>query len=257
MTVSNDIAGHQTTAAQAGLEFGRQSGGHGAVEGRQGVEEVVYERVRDRLSEADRLLRRIDSSWSPPPFDPILVAQVLGIRCVPVKNPSLHQAMIMMSDGTPTILYRQQRCPARTRYNLFHEIAHTLFPDYRFNPVYQRRVRPRILEPDGQLEYLCDLAASEFMMPMDLHRGPARQRLRSRTSGAPVRALWRVGGGRLPAHGGVRSGTLRPAGTGASSPVAARQEAGGMAARAMSLTPGGVDLRYTTPPPPHPSDRRD
>lgn len=159
---SHNFAGDMAADDEAARELVRQLGDHRA------VEEVVCERVRERLDEADRILRKIDSSWSPPPFDPVLVAQALGIRCVSVKNPSFHKAMIMVSDGTPTILYREQRCPGRTRHNLFHEIAHTLFPDYRFNPVYQRCVRPRILEPDGQLEYLCDLAASEFMMPMDL-----------------------------------------------------------------------------------------
>ena len=254
MTVSNDIAGHQTTAAQAGLEFGRQSGGHGAVEGRQGVEEVVYERVRDRLSEADRLLRRIDSSWSPPPFDPILVAQVLGIRCVPVKNPSLHQAMIMMSDGTPTILYRQQRCPARTRYILPRDRPHPVSglslqprlpaPRASADTGTRRstRVRPggfRIHDADGSSPRTCSTTASEpdewspCASALACGRRPPACAWWSQIWNAASCWHWSL----VASRGATRGG--------------------GVAARAMSLTPGGVDLRYTTPPPPHPSDRRD
>ncbi len=157
-TFSNNVGADDETARRPIERFGDD----------RPVGDIVRERVTERLDEADRLLRRIDASWSPPPFDPLLVAQALGIRCVAVDNRALDKAMILVQEGTPTIFYRRQHCPARTRHNVFHEIAHTLFPDYGYNPVYQRGIRPRILEPDGQLEHLCDLAASEFMMPMDL-----------------------------------------------------------------------------------------
>jgi Zn-dependent peptidase ImmA (M78 family) len=139
------------------------------------LEEGVRRQARARLAEADALLRAIDEHWAPPPFDPLLVAQALGIRCAPVSEPWLEDAMIFVQEGRPTILYRPDRPRARTNFNLFHEIAHTLFPDYLSNPRYRHPRRPRLFEPEGRLEYLCDLAATEFLMPMDLFCADLRE----------------------------------------------------------------------------------
>lgn len=135
-----------------------------------GLEESVRQRARAKLAEADEVLRAIDEGWAPPPFDPLLVAQALGIRCAPVSEPWLEDAMIFVQEGRPTILYRAGRPAARTAFDIFHEIAHTLFPDYLSNPRYRHPRRPRLFEPEGRLEYLCDLAATEFLLPMDLFR---------------------------------------------------------------------------------------
>ena len=134
------------------------------------VEEVVRSLARDKLAEADAALGQIDENWSPPPYDPILVAQALGIRCEVVDFPWLDDAMICFKDDVPTILYRRHRSRVRTCFNIFHEVAHTLFPDFQRNSLYQRSARPRLFEPEGQLEFLCDLAATEFLMPMDRFR---------------------------------------------------------------------------------------
>ena len=123
-------------------------------------------RAREALARADNLLRAVDPLWSPPPYDPLLVAQALGIRCVRMSAGASQPALLCTRDGTPTILYRDTHCE-RTRFNLFHEIAHTLFPDFHGNSVLSRQ-RPRLFEPDGRLEKLCDAAAFEFMMPADL-----------------------------------------------------------------------------------------
>ena len=128
----------------------------------------MRQQARAKLAEADQVLRTIDAGWAPPPFDPLLVAQALGIRCAPVAEPWLQDAMIFVQEGRPTILYRPDRPRARTSFNIFHEIAHTLFPDYLSNPRYRHPRRPRLFEPEGRLEYLCDLAATEFLMPMEL-----------------------------------------------------------------------------------------
>jgi Zn-dependent peptidase ImmA (M78 family) len=130
-----------------------------------GIEELVCSLARAKLDEADALLRQVDAGWSPPPFDPLLVAQALGIRCLAVDRDDLEDAMIYAPQGQPTILFQQKRAGVRRRFSLFHEIAHTLFPD--FEPAYRQRRRP-LFDPDGQLEYLCDKAAAEFLMPMDL-----------------------------------------------------------------------------------------
>ena len=88
---------------------------------------AVQDRVNEALSRADEVLSLVDSSWSPPPYDPLLVAQALGIRCVRMSSSSPHPAMLCELQRQLTILYREMRSPERTRFNLFHEIAHTLF----------------------------------------------------------------------------------------------------------------------------------
>ncbi len=132
------------------------------------VEDVVRSLASQKRQEADEILRQIDPNWAPPPYDPFLMAQALGIRCKAVDAPWLTDAMIFVQEGEPTILYRPDRSAVRTRSNIFHEIAHTLFPDYQHSPAYRNSGRPRLFEPEGQLERLCDIAAAEFLMPMHL-----------------------------------------------------------------------------------------
>ncbi len=130
------------------------------------VEVIVRGLAQQKLREADEILSAIDPDWAPPPYDPFLLAQALGMRCKEVDAPWLTDAMIFVQDGVPTILYRSARSLVRTRSNIFHEIAHTLFPDYQYHPAYRSAGRPRLFEPEGQLEHLCDIAAAEFLMPM-------------------------------------------------------------------------------------------
>ena len=157
----------ETPARPAALGAGSDAPGREQTEERAALG-MVRARTRAALAEAEELLRRVDPDWSPPPYDPLLVAQALGIRCIRMETPSAspHPALLCRHEDRPTILYRDG-ADARTRFNLFHEIAHTLFPDFRENPLLSRR-RPRLFEPDGGLERLCDAAALEFMMPADL-----------------------------------------------------------------------------------------
>ena len=152
----------------------------GAVPGSQGIagvvdapatgaaEQMVCQLARERLAEADDLLRGIEPDWLPPPFDAVLVAQALGIRCEPGGSLMGRDAMIYMRAGGPIVLYREGMPPGRTRLSIFHEIAHTFLGDYQYNTGYWRPRRPRILDPGGQLESLCDVAAAELAMPMEL-----------------------------------------------------------------------------------------
>ncbi len=137
--------------------------------GQVSPEDEVRTRARERFAHADRILREIDDRWAPPPVDPVLIAQALGYRCVSVDEPGLDDAMIMVQNGTPTILFRRGRSRVRTRFSIFHELAHTLFPDYRSNPL-MRGSKVRHFGRQGFLEHLCDVAAAEFAMPIDLFK---------------------------------------------------------------------------------------
>ncbi len=163
-----DASATTTAARSASDRLCSVESGHWSVDrfAEQAAMATVRRRVGDALSRADDLLNLIDPAWRPPPYDPLLVAQALGIRCV--RMPSLSPAALLCKPrGQLTILYREMRSPERTRFNLFHEIAHTLFPNFGSHPFLSRQ-RPRLFEPAGRLEKLCDAAALEFMMPGDL-----------------------------------------------------------------------------------------
>lgn len=131
------------------------------------IEDVVRELAKQRLTEADKLLREAGDDWLPPPFRPILVAGALRIKCKEVDDHNLDDAMICLENGTPTIKYRRGRSDGRTNFSISHETAHTLFPGYH-NTIHYRKPRKRnLFDPDDQLEYLCDIAAAELLMPMD------------------------------------------------------------------------------------------
>lgn len=134
----------------------------------EGIADVRL-RARERLAEAEGVLRAIDPSWAPPPYDPWLIAQALGIRCIEVRQESFRGAMICVRAGEPVILYRRQKDESRTRFSLFHEIAHTLFPGFGRGPLPPGPGSP-LLEPEGRLERLCDAAALEMMIPEDHFR---------------------------------------------------------------------------------------
>ena len=121
----------------------------------------VRQRARQRLAEAEGVLRAIDPSWAPPPYDPWLIAQALGIRCIEVQQESFRGAMICVRAGEPVILYRRQKDEARTRFSLFHEIAHTLFPGFGSGPLPPGPGSP-VLEPDDRSCRFCDQLRSLF-----------------------------------------------------------------------------------------------
>jgi O-acetyl-ADP-ribose deacetylase (regulator of RNase III) len=62
------------------------------------------------------------------------------------------------------IEFNPNRPPARVRYSLAHEIAHTLFPDCR-DQIRNRSATHEITGDEWQLEALCNIAAAEFLMP--------------------------------------------------------------------------------------------
>ncbi|GEM_PF-2402576 len=131
------------------------------------IEDVVREIARRKLAEADELLRQTGDDWSPPPFKPILVAGALRIKCKEVDDHNLDDAMICLENGTPTIRYRRDRSDGRTNFSISHETAHTLFPGYHNTIHYRKPKKRNLFDPGDQLEYLCDIAATELLMPMD------------------------------------------------------------------------------------------
>lgn len=121
--------------------------------------EVVVERARALV------LTAIEAGWSGPPFDPFVLAELLKIPVVP-RDDIKDARIVPGSSGARLVIeYNPSRPHARIRYSIAHEIAHTLFPDCR-DRVRHRAPREHMEGDEWQLEMLCNIAASELLMPV-------------------------------------------------------------------------------------------
>ncbi|HET7023583.1 MAG TPA: ImmA/IrrE family metallo-endopeptidase [Gemmatimonadales bacterium] len=110
------------------------------------------------------VLRAIDKGWAGPPFDPLKLATLLEIRVS--ANGAVREArLIRGEDGEAQIEYNPTRPRGRLRYSIAHEIAHTLFPDWA-DQIRHRGPDARADSDEWQLETLCNIAASEILMPL-------------------------------------------------------------------------------------------
>jgi hypothetical protein len=126
-------------------------------EGRDPVE-VITERAQSLVVAA------MDAGWSGPPFDPLVLAEFLRLRVI--GRSDIRDARIVpVGREQFQIEYNPNRPPARVRYSLAHEIAHTLFPDCG-EEIRNRAARYEIEGDEWQLEALCNIAAAEFLMPV-------------------------------------------------------------------------------------------
>lgn len=109
------------------------------------------------------VLRALDAGWTGPPFDPVELADLLGIQATP--NADIRDARtVPIARNQVRIEFNPQRPRGRLHYSLAHEIAHTLFPDFA-DTVRDRAARSELKGDDWQLESLCNVAAAELLMP--------------------------------------------------------------------------------------------
>lgn len=124
-------------------------------------EEIIRHKVQEKLIEA----RSIE--WSGPPFNPKIVASLMGIKCEPSEelvyseDAELHP----MEGGRLVIKYNSVKPKTRQNFSIAHETVHAFFPD--FKEMIQERRRDKIgkFDPQDEVEFLCDLGASEILLP--------------------------------------------------------------------------------------------
>jgi O-acetyl-ADP-ribose deacetylase (regulator of RNase III) len=120
--------------------------------------EVITERARALVVDA------MDAGWRGPPFDPFALAEFQKLRIV--GNERVRDARILPVGVDDFIIeFNPNRPVARVRYSLAHEIAHTLFADCG-DQVRNRSAHHEIKGNEWQLEALCNIAASEILMPV-------------------------------------------------------------------------------------------
>lgn len=108
-------------------------------------------------------LAALSDGWAGPPYDPFELAHRLKIPVV--ARDDLYDARILPGRGNGfTLEYNPSRPRGRVRFSVAHELAHTLFPDAAEQIRYRSSHEERSGD-DWQLEMLCNIAASEVLMP--------------------------------------------------------------------------------------------
>jgi hypothetical protein len=123
------------------------------------AEAAVRMKARAVVKEVRRL------GWSGPPFDPELLASLRGIHVIEGPASLDHDALIRpRADRSLEIVWNPVPPLTRRRFSICHEIAHTLFPD-AYETIHYRGASRGRPDPEDELEILCDIAASEFLLP--------------------------------------------------------------------------------------------
>ena len=109
-------------------------------------------------------LHAMDKGWTGPPFDPVQLADHLGIAISP-RHDVRDARTLPGPTGSLRVEFNPNRSSARVRYSIAHEIAHTLFPDCR-DRIRQRSLRNELQGDEWQLEAICNVGAAELLMPL-------------------------------------------------------------------------------------------
>lgn len=116
--------------------------------------EIIREKSRTMVLEA------FTNGWQGPPFDVIKLAKMNGYEVRP--NELVGEARILPEGDSYIIEYNPFQSAARINFSVAHEIAHTLFTDCGDTI----RHRKNELESGSwQLEFLCNIAAAELLLP--------------------------------------------------------------------------------------------
>lgn len=103
-----------------------------------------------------------EDGWKGPPFNPIKIAEMLGIEIE--ANSNVKDARLINTDECPIIQFNPMQPRERVRFSIAHEVAHSLFPDWK-QEIRHRNGNEQKTDA-WQLEMLCNLAAAEMVLPM-------------------------------------------------------------------------------------------
>ncbi len=107
----------------------------------------------------------LSQGWNGPPFNPEILASLQGIKVEDADSTIDADARLLpLPDGRLGIQYDSSKPRTRVNFSICHELAHTFFPD-AYETTRYRRQKSSADHEYMQLEWLCDLAAAELLMP--------------------------------------------------------------------------------------------
>ena len=123
--------------------------------------EIIRSKSKEVVAWAKRL------GWKGPPFDPLTLASLRGIRARESTDLFSAEAQLTPMDGQQLLLeFNPDRAPGRKNYSISHELIHTFFDDC-FEMVHQRKSDRAAFDPQQEVEHLCQVGAAEILMPQE------------------------------------------------------------------------------------------
>jgi hypothetical protein len=105
--------------------------------------------------------------WTGPPFCPFALADLEGIIVEKAICDIRSDGRIFSKGRQVYIEYADGQTPERVRFTICHELAHTLFPDC----FTRERRRSPAERAEWEFENLCNIAAAEFLFPLEEFTG--------------------------------------------------------------------------------------
>jgi len=118
---------------------------------------VITDKARDVI------FSFIEAGASGPPFDVSALTRFLDVGLIPTVE--VRDAKTIYVGGKPQIQFNPNRPKSRLRYSICHELTHTFFPDWK-EEVRYRAAQDELSGDAWQLEMLCNIGASELLMPI-------------------------------------------------------------------------------------------
>jgi Zn-dependent peptidase ImmA (M78 family) len=108
---------------------------------------------------------RIAKEINGPPFDPYAYAKALGVVVEEVEELPMDGLLKRADSGTFVVQLKKEASHFRKNFTLAHELAHTFYYDHLMEHSVRFRGN-RTADPEE--EFLCNLGASELLMPGEL-----------------------------------------------------------------------------------------
>jgi len=112
----------------------------------------------------DMVLQAYTRGWSGPPYDMVDLAKLMGISISP-NDDVLDGRIIPQAKEKFAIEYNPHQNSSRINFSIAHEIGHTFFPDCAEKTRYRYKKEEIEIENNWELEFLCNVAASELLLP--------------------------------------------------------------------------------------------
>lgn len=127
------------------------------------------------IKSAEHLVK--NANYIKPPVDVFKLARIQGIRIEKIERMSCDGRLIPTADSSFIIEISQNTTFERMRFTVAHELAHQLLLGEKFFSLSTKEKAEilNILNPDREVEYLCNLGASEILMPTYLFEPRLRQ----------------------------------------------------------------------------------